>query len=715
MAHGLTGSSQVDVAILTVIPAELIAVRKALGIPEDARFEDEKGTIGYRGRLHSALARRDYEVVLTCMGRAGNDASATMAQTVISRYHPQAVLLVGIAAGVRGKLRIGDVVLSERVVAYESAAFVSTREGGSREEPRPEIRPIPHRMSQAVANYQPDEERLRKRFEQGGAIPPPPPPGSKRLYQEHVAAWPQVRPATIASGDKLFRDSARMAELRSLHGKIEAVEMEAAGLMVSCEENGIPWLVIRGISDFGDELKNDGFHAFASRAAAAVLADFLQHGLKLKGRRRRRWMGLAAGVLLLAAVGGLASMVPHGSELPAWICGSELTLKLFKSSVFKQPDATRFLVARFEGDTSSEADVSERVSTHVAHALRVYKEETLRDPREMDIEVPEDSLEIKKVACVIGSHKQAETLARILDANVVIWGRTSSNPGENHYTVHPSATLYETGRSIHRGGEDRMELANLGRLDLPAFRLTEPFLLVQFALGLHFYEQGKHWLAARFFQKSADLVLPKERGMAELHLVLGRAYHHLPDLTRSLRHSRLALEAVRGSGSELEGTLIGDIGATLHLKGDYTEALEHLQRALAMSEKRLGPDHPEVALRLNNVGFALAFQGDYAKALAHCRRALVIAERVLGPEHLLVASILGSMGTALAAQGDYAEALKHFQRELEMEERILGPEHPIVAISRSDMGTVLFCQGDYAGALHYFHSALAITEKVLGL
>jgi hypothetical protein len=43
----------------------------------------------------------------------------------------------------------------------------------------------------------------------------------------------------------------------------------------------MPWLVIRGISDFGDELKDDRFHGFASCAAAAVLHDFVAHGLDL--------------------------------------------------------------------------------------------------------------------------------------------------------------------------------------------------------------------------------------------------------------------------------------------------------------------------------------------------------------------------------------------------------------------------------------------------
>jgi hypothetical protein len=44
------------------------------------------------------------------------------------------------------------------------------------------------------------------------------------------------------------------------------------------------WLVVRGISDFGDDLKDDRFHDFAARAAATVVVDFLAHGPELAAR-----------------------------------------------------------------------------------------------------------------------------------------------------------------------------------------------------------------------------------------------------------------------------------------------------------------------------------------------------------------------------------------------------------------------------------------------
>lgn len=265
---------------MTVIDVELGAVLDALALP-DREKDPNDGTVYYRGAIPSQLTRRDYGVVVTCVGAAGNPGAAAAARNLITRYRPRAILLMGIAAGIRGKVRIGDVVFSERVLSYEPAALVR-RDGVSTSEPRPEIERIPHAILQDLMGYRSDQKRLQERFLRAGGVFPEPPPGKQEEYRLHVATGVHAHPGTIASGEKLLRDPSKLITLRSqLHGKVEVGEMEAAGLVEACRQGGVPWLVIRGISDFGDEFKNDHFHTFAARAAAAVLADFLEFGLDL--------------------------------------------------------------------------------------------------------------------------------------------------------------------------------------------------------------------------------------------------------------------------------------------------------------------------------------------------------------------------------------------------------------------------------------------------
>src|SRR5215468_11582404 len=52
----------------------------------------------------------------------------------------------------------------------------------------------------------------------------------------------------------------------------------------------------------------------------------------------------------------------------------------------------------------------------------------------------------------------------------------------------------------------------------------------------------------------------------------------------------------------------------LYNQGRYSEAMPLAQRALAIQEKALGPNHPSVANLLSNLAFLYHNQGRYAEA-----------------------------------------------------------------------------------------------------
>jgi hypothetical protein len=141
---------------------------------------------------------------------------------------------------------------------------------------------VPQAMLQDLTTYFSSSKRVREAVRRAVGAGPSAPAGKESEWATHVADAVDVTQGTIASGEKLLRDGEKLAQLRAtMHGKVEAGEMEAAGVVEACRGANLPWLVIRGISDFGDELKDDRFHGFAARAAAAVMVDFLGHGLSL--------------------------------------------------------------------------------------------------------------------------------------------------------------------------------------------------------------------------------------------------------------------------------------------------------------------------------------------------------------------------------------------------------------------------------------------------
>jgi class 3 adenylate cyclase/tetratricopeptide (TPR) repeat protein len=149
-------------------------------------------------------------------------------------------------------------------------------------------------------------------------------------------------------------------------------------------------------------------------------------------------------------------------------------------------------------------------------------------------------------------------------------------------------------------------------------------------------------------------------------------------------------------------------------QGRYAEAEPLDVRALAIRENAHGPDHPDVAASVNNLALVYRHQGRYAEAEPLYRRALAIFERANGPDHLTVAVGLTNLAGLYYKQGRYAEAEPFDARALAIRERVLGPDHPDVAASVNNLGSLYWNQGRYAEAEPLHLRALGIKEKTLG-
>jgi len=179
-------------------------------------------------------------------------------------------------------------------------------------------------------------------------------------------------------------------------------------------------------------------------------------------------------------------------------------------------------------------------------------------------------------------------------------------------------------------------------------------------------------------------------------------------------HLRRVTDAALARADEHAADLCNELGSHLHTIGDYAAARSYFERALAIREQVLGPEHPATATSLSNLGVLLQDQGDYAAARPYYERALAIREQVLGPEHPATSISVNTLGYLLQAQGDYEAARPYFERALAIREQVLGANHPYTATSLNNLGMLLDSQGDYAAARPYLERALAIREQVLG-
>ena len=162
------------------------------------------------------------------------------------------------------------------------------------------------------------------------------------------------------------------------------------------------------------------------------------------------------------------------------------------------------------------------------------------------------------------------------------------------------------------------------------------------------------------------------------------------------------------------GRLLNQAGVYLQGRARFTEAKELFERALTIGEAAFGPNHPDVAIRVNNLGRVLQDLGDIKGAKGCFERALTIDEAARGPNHPTVAIRVNNLGLVLKDLGDLERAKGCLERALTIGEATFGPNHPNVATGVNNLGSVLRDMGDLEGARGCFERALTIGEATFG-
>ena len=159
---------------------------------------------------------------------------------------------------------------------------------------------------------------------------------------------------------------------------------------------------------------------------------------------------------------------------------------------------------------------------------------------------------------------------------------------------------------------------------------------------------------------------------------------------------------------------LNNLAGLYYAQGRYADAEALYKRSLAITKKALGPDHPDVALSLNNLAELYRVQGRYADAEPLYKRSLAIREKALGPDHPDVAQSLNNLASLYDSQRRYVDAEALYKRSLAIGEKAFGPDHPDVALSLNNLAGLYRTQGRYSEAEPLYKRSLVIWEKAHG-
>lgn len=243
-----TKNASMKILLLSPIPVEHEAVVAHLA----GRTEEIVGGSRYvKGRFTGK--HHSFEVIAQQTG-SGDSTIALATEKAVRHYNPVAVLLVGVAGGVKD-VSIGDVVVGTKYYGYEHA-----KESDTGTMARPFSGPY--------------SKPLRSLAESVGA-------GKdwwKRLPGDQV---PNVVFGAIASGNKVVAGTASplYQYLKAAYNDTTAIEMEAAGFGEAMSDYPtIPALNIRGISDLLDgksQAEAAGSQPLAAKHAAAFAFELI--------------------------------------------------------------------------------------------------------------------------------------------------------------------------------------------------------------------------------------------------------------------------------------------------------------------------------------------------------------------------------------------------------------------------------------------------------
>jgi tetratricopeptide (TPR) repeat protein len=135
---------------------------------------------------------------------------------------------------------------------------------------------------------------------------------------------------------------------------------------------------------------------------------------------------------------------------------------------------------------------------------------------------------------------------------------------------------------------------------------------------------------------------------------------------------------------------------------------------VAIFEKALGPEHPDVATALSNLAGNL-LQADRAEeALEVSRRALAIGEKVYGAEHPLITDTLGGIASVLVVLGRYDEAATTTRRAIDIVTKSQGPDDPKLGLLYGALAMTYRHAKKYRDSCAAIDESLRIAEKSLG-
>jgi len=310
--------------------------------------------------------------------------------------------------------------------------------------------------------------------------------------------------------------------------------------------------------------------------------------------------------------------------------------------------------------------------------------------------------EQQAVAALAAAERDAQTATEVTD--FLVQAFEVNDPGEAR-----GNTI--TAREVLDGAAQRIQT---DLVDQPLIQARLMYTMAKVYGGLGLFEPASELAGSAHTIRERELGadhLETADALTELGFNLSQQDHKGAEAEATLRRAMEIYEAHYGP-NHLRATRAMVTLANMFRTVEQAEEIEDLKRrVVAIRERELAPDDPDLARALNSLGAQLKFQGQWDEAVLLFQRAMAIYESTDHPD---IRRPLFHLAGIHAGRGHTARAIELLERCLAVTEQNFGSDHDYIAPYLAYLGPYYHEQGQSDRGTQELARALAILEERFG-
>jgi nucleoside phosphorylase/DNA-binding NarL/FixJ family response regulator len=256
LSKRLSHRVRADIVIVTAMQTPELDQVLRLPYGWEAKRRNGDPTTLHQGQLFRD--GRKVHIVAACAQRKGMSSAAALAARLTITCRPKYLVMLGICAGIRGKVGLGDVLVGDPIWDWGAGKYGVDDNGVSL------FLAAPYQMTLSAATSVLVREIASR----------------KEVLAAIRAGWEGPVPegtfgvsvGPMASGASVVADDAQRDFVRTQHKDLVGVEMEGYAVMAAADYCKYPKptaLVIKSVCDFADSLKDNTWQSYAAYTSAA--------------------------------------------------------------------------------------------------------------------------------------------------------------------------------------------------------------------------------------------------------------------------------------------------------------------------------------------------------------------------------------------------------------------------------------------------------------